>query len=70
MADSRFSNIVHGVLIAAAVLLIPGARHQMPVCALAAILVLIGYRMVCNIRQSVYHPQRLSSPPLPTIAFQ
>lgn len=57
-ANSRSSNIVHGLLIVAAVLLIPSALNQMPVCALAAMLVLIGFRMVCNIQQSVKHYDR------------
>lgn len=57
-ADSRSANVFHGVLILAAVLLIPSALNEMPVCALAAMLVLIGIRMVRNIYQNVKHYDR------------
>lgn len=57
-ADSRSSNIIHGLLIAAAVLTIPSALNYMPICALAAMLVLIGCRMVNNIRISIRHYHR------------
>lgn len=61
-ADSRMPNIVHGVLILAAVLLIPTALNMMPICALAAMLVLIGCRMVYNIQQNIrsYHRSELA----------
>lgn len=52
-ADSRSSNLIHGLLILAAVILIPGTLNHMPVSALAALLVLIGCRMVRNIYHTV-----------------
>lgn len=52
-ANSRWANILHGVFIALAVCTCPYMLNQMPASALAAILVLIGCRMVCGIYTTV-----------------
>ncbi len=70
-ATSRSANIIHGVLIVAALLLIPSALNQMPICALAAMLVLIGCRMLNNIRQNIrdYHSSELAIVAITIIAI-
>lgn len=52
-ATSRSSNIIHGVLILTAVLLMPSMLNKLPVCSLAALLVLIGCKMVQGIFKNV-----------------
>ena len=44
-AQTRWSNFFHGVLLLAAVLLIPGLIQEVPLAALAAILIFTGYRL-------------------------
>lgn len=52
-ATSRSSNIIHGILILSAVLLMPSVLNRVPVCSLAALLVLIGCKMVQGIFKNV-----------------
>ena len=44
-AKSPLSNVVHGVFLALAVVLIPSVLRQIPLTALAAVLLLIGFRL-------------------------
>jgi MFS superfamily sulfate permease-like transporter len=44
-AKSKFSTITHGVLLLVAVMLIPGLLNKIPLATLAAILILIGYKL-------------------------
>src|SRR5450432_1471176 len=45
-AKSKFSAIMHGFLILLSVLFIPGLLNKIPLSALAAILILTGYKLV------------------------
>jgi MFS superfamily sulfate permease-like transporter len=44
-ARSKLSAILHGVLLLMAVLLLPGVLNQIPLATLAAILLLVGYKL-------------------------
>ncbi len=44
-AQSPLSNVVHGVLLALAVMLIPEVLRQIPLTALASVLLLVGWRL-------------------------
>ena len=44
-AKTRLSSFVHGVLLFVCVLLIPGLLNQIPLASLAAILLVIGYKL-------------------------
>lgn len=52
-ANSRTPNIIHGALILSAVLLIPSLLNKLPVCSLAALLVLIGCKMIQGILNNI-----------------
>ncbi len=52
-ATNRAPNLIHGALILIAVLLLPWLLNKMPVCSLAALLVLIGCKMVQNIYKNI-----------------
>ena len=52
-ADSRIANIMHGMLLLLAVCFCPLLLNYMPISALAAILVLVGCRMVTRIYRNV-----------------
>lgn len=45
-AKSKFSAVMHGLLILLSVLFIPGLMNKIPLSALAAILILTGYKLV------------------------
>ncbi len=45
-AKSKFSAIMHGMLLLLSVLLIPGLMNKIPLSALAAILIITGYKLV------------------------
>ena len=45
-AKSKFSAIMHGLLILLSVLFIPGLLNKIPLSALAAILIMTGYKLV------------------------
>jgi MFS superfamily sulfate permease-like transporter len=45
-AKSKFSAIMHGLLILMSVLFIPGLLNKIPLSALAAILIMTGYKLV------------------------
>ncbi len=45
-AKSKFSAIMHGVLILLSVLFIPGLLNKIPLSALAAILIVTGYKLI------------------------
>jgi MFS superfamily sulfate permease-like transporter len=45
-AKSKFSAIMHGLLLLLSVLFIPGLLNRIPLSALAAILILTGYKLV------------------------
>jgi MFS superfamily sulfate permease-like transporter len=45
-AKSKLSTIMHGLLILLSVFFIPGTLNKIPLCALAAILVVTGYKLV------------------------
>jgi MFS superfamily sulfate permease-like transporter len=45
-AKSKFSAIMHGILLLLSVLFIPGLMNKIPLSALAAILILTGYKLV------------------------
>ena len=45
-AKSKFSAIMHGLLILLSVLFIPGLLNKIPLSALAAILIVTGYKLV------------------------
>ncbi len=45
-AKSKFSAIMHGVLLLLSVLFIPGLLNKIPLSALAAILIITGYKLV------------------------
>jgi MFS superfamily sulfate permease-like transporter len=45
-AKSKFSAIMHGLLILGSVLFIPGLLNKIPLSALAAILIMTGYKLV------------------------
>jgi MFS superfamily sulfate permease-like transporter len=45
-AKSKFSAIMHGILIFLSVLFIPGLLNKIPLSALAAILIITGYKLV------------------------
>jgi MFS superfamily sulfate permease-like transporter len=45
-AKSKFSAIMHGILILLSVLFIPGLLNKIPLSALAAILIMTGYKLV------------------------
>ncbi len=45
-AKSKFSAIMHGVLLLLSVLFIPGLMNKIPLSALAAILIMTGYKLV------------------------
>lgn len=44
-ARTRISSIVHGVLIFVSVLMIPGLLNKIPLASLAAVLILVGYKL-------------------------
>jgi MFS superfamily sulfate permease-like transporter len=45
-ATSKMSTIMHGFILAVAIMLFPGALHKIPLASLAVILILIGYRLI------------------------
>jgi MFS superfamily sulfate permease-like transporter len=45
-AKSKFSAIMHGLLILLSVLFIPGLMNKIPLSALAAILIMTGYKLI------------------------
>jgi MFS superfamily sulfate permease-like transporter len=45
-AKSKFSAIMHGILILLSVVFIPGLMNKIPLSALAAILIMTGYKLV------------------------
>lgn len=57
-AITKLPNIGHGVLMLLTVLTIPGLLQKIPTSALAALLVLIGYRMVMGIWSTVRNYER------------
>ncbi len=57
-AKNRAPNLIHGALILSAVLTLPWLLNKMPVCSLAALLVLIGCRMVQGITKNVQNYAR------------
>lgn len=52
-AKTKIPNLVHGWLMLIAAILFPRLLEYIPTCALAAILVFIGVRMVAEIRKSI-----------------
>lgn len=44
-ARTRLSAVVHGALLAVSILLIPGILNRIPLASLAAVLILIGYKL-------------------------
>ena len=44
-AKSRWSAVFHGVLLLVSVLLIPGALNRIPLACLAAVLLMVGYKL-------------------------
>ena len=44
-AKTKFSTIIHGLWLAVAILIIPGVLNLIPLSALAAILILVGYKL-------------------------
>jgi len=44
-AQSKFSTIVHGLLLLLSVILIPGILNMIPMASLAAILIMIGWKL-------------------------
>jgi MFS superfamily sulfate permease-like transporter len=44
-ARTKVSGISHGILLAGAVMLVPGALQEIPLASLAAILLMVGYKL-------------------------
>jgi MFS superfamily sulfate permease-like transporter len=55
-ARTRLSAVVHGLLLAGSFLLIPGVLNQIPLASLAAVLILIGYKLArVSLFKQLYH---------------
>lgn len=55
-ARTRMSAVVHGLLLAGSILLIPGILNQIPLASLAAVLILIGYKLArVSLFKQLYH---------------
>jgi MFS superfamily sulfate permease-like transporter len=55
-AKSKFSAIMHGILILLSVMFIPGLLNKIPLSALAAILIMTGYKLVKpSLFKEMYH---------------
>jgi MFS superfamily sulfate permease-like transporter len=53
---TRISGIVHGILLLLSVLAIPGLLNQIPLAALSAILILVGYKLAdAKLIKGVWH---------------
>ncbi|MEY4631833.1 MAG: hypothetical protein RIQ81_1953 [Pseudomonadota bacterium] len=54
-ARTRLSGFVHGILLLASVLLIPGILNRIPLAALAAVLITVGFKLVSwDVLKKVY----------------
>ena len=69
-AKSKFSTITHGVLLLVAVLMIPGLLNKIPLATLAAILILIGYKLASPaVFRNIWHNGKFQFIPFMATVF-